>query len=153
MNTILVLCAGNLCRSPMAAAILGRALPDWHVLSAGLEAQPLQCADPLAVRVMRERGHDLGPHRSQPLSSWMLRAADLVLVMETGQQHAVETLYPGSMGKVFRLAEADAQDIPDPYGRGEPAFRQALQLIEAGAVQWIDRLTRLTSNPVTKRVA
>jgi protein-tyrosine phosphatase len=153
MNTILVLCAGNLCRSPMAAALFARALPDWHVLSAGLEAPPLQCADPLAVRVMRERGYDLGPHRAQPLSSWMVRAADLILVMENGQRHAVEALYRGSTGKVFRLTEADAPDIPDPYGRGESAFRQALQLIEAGAVQWIDRLTRLTSNPVTKRVA
>ena len=153
MNTILVLCTGNLCRSPMAAAILRRGLPGMQVLSAGFDARLFQAADPLAIRIMRETGHDLGAHRTQPLSSWMVRAADLILVMETGHQRAIEALYPGSKGKVFRLAETLGRDIPDPYGRGEVAFRHALQLIEAGAVPWIDRLTRLTSKPVSMDAA
>ncbi|CAB3781790.1 low molecular weight protein-tyrosine-phosphatase [Pararobbsia alpina] len=152
MDTLLVLCTGNLCRSPMAAAVLQRALPALHVMSAGFKVHPFESADALAVRLMRERGYDLGTHRTQPLSSWMVRAANLILVMETSQRCIVETLYPGSRGKVFRLADTQGLDVPDPYGRGEAAFRHALQLIEAGAVSWIDRLTRLTSKSLSKDV-
>jgi protein-tyrosine phosphatase len=153
MDMLLVLCTGNLCRSPMAAAVLERALPGLTVMSAGFRVRPFEGADPLAVRLMRERGYDLGAHRTQQLSSWMVRAANLVLVMETDQRRAVESSYPGSRGKVFRLAETQGLDVPDPYGRGEAAFRLALQLIEAGAVSWIERLTRLTSKPLSKGVA
>jgi protein-tyrosine phosphatase len=153
MDTVLVLCTGNLCRSPMAAAMLERALPALRVMSAGFRVGPFEGADALAVRLMRERGYDLGTHRTQQLSSWMVRAANLILVMETSQRRAVESLYPGSSGKVFRLADTQGLDIPDPYGRGEAAFRQALQLIEAGAVSWIERLTRLTSKSLSKDVA
>jgi protein-tyrosine phosphatase len=153
MDTVLVLCQGNLCRSPMAAAVLQHALPQLHVLSAGFDAEPMRRADPLAVRLMRERGYDLGAHRAQLLSSWMVRTAHLVLVMEEHQRRAVEAHYPGSKGKVFRLAAPNGPDIPDPYGRGDAAFRHALQLIEAGAVQWIDRLTRLTSKTLSKGAA
>jgi protein-tyrosine phosphatase len=153
MDTLLVLCTGNLCRSPMAAAVLERALPGLNVMSAGFRVRPFEGADPLAVRLMRERGYDLGAHRTQQLSSWMVRAANLVLVMEAGQRRVVESSYPGSRGKVFRLADTQGLDVPDPYGRGEAAFRQALQLIEAGAVSWIERLTRLTSKPLSKGVA
>jgi protein-tyrosine phosphatase len=145
METILVLCTGNLCRSPMAAAILRRALPHLRVLSAGLHARDQQPADPLAVHLMRKHRYDLGPHRAQPLSNWMVRAADLVLVMEERQRRAVESLYPGSRGKVFHFSETNGQDVPDPYGRGEDAFHHALELIEAGAVSWIDRLTHLSN--------
>jgi protein-tyrosine phosphatase len=153
MDTVLVLCTGNLCRSPMAAVMLERALPALHVMSAGFRVRPFQGADPLAVRVMRERGYDLGAHRTQQLSSWMVRAANLVLVMEANQRRALESSYAGSRGKVFRLADMQGLDVPDPYGLGEAAFRQSLQLIEAGAASWIDRLTRLTSKPLSKGVA
>jgi protein-tyrosine phosphatase len=153
MDTLLVLCTGNLCRSPMAAAVLTRALPALHVISAGFRVRPFECADPLAIRIMRERGYDLGAHRTQQLSSWMVRTANLVLVMEANQRRAVESLHPGCKGKVFLLADTQGLDVPDPYGHGEAAFRQALQLIEAGAVSWIDRLTRLTSKPQSKDVA
>jgi protein-tyrosine phosphatase len=156
METILILCQGNLCRSPMAAAVLQHALPQLQVLSAGFGAEPLRRADALAVRLMRERGYDLGTHRAQLLSSWMVRTADLILVMEEQQRRAVEARFPGSKGKVFHLGAPNGPkitDIPDPYGRGDAAFRHALQLIEAGAAQWIDRLTRLTSKTLSKGAA
>ncbi|MET5021226.1 low molecular weight phosphotyrosine protein phosphatase, partial [Burkholderia pseudomallei] len=61
----LIVCAGNLCRSPMAAALFAAAQPGRAVTSAGLTARVGLPAAPLAQAVLRERGVDLSAHRAQ----------------------------------------------------------------------------------------
>jgi protein-tyrosine phosphatase len=151
MNTVLVVCAGNLCRSPMAQAVLTHALPRIGVQSAGLAAPRLAAPDANAVRLMRERGFDISTHRAQQLQGAMVASSDLVLVMTDRQRRVIEQVWPSSRGKVFRFA-GDV-DIPDPYQRGEDAFRRVLQLIDAGAAQWTDRLSRLPSDMLSRGAA
>jgi protein-tyrosine phosphatase len=145
METILVLCTGNICRSPMAEALLRRMLPRMRVSSAGIRALVGQAADPNAVALMREQGYDISAHQATQLDIQSIDAADLVLVMERTQLQMVQMTYPHSRGKVFCLADSAGLDVPDPYRRGPAAFRTAFSIIEAGAAQWTDRVVRLAS--------
>ncbi len=129
---ILLLCTGNLCRSPMAEGLLRQSLPVHELFSAGICAQEGAPADPLAIELMWQLGVDISAHRARQLSSWMMREADLVLTMERAQQQYVQRRYPSVAAKVERLGGVAGPDIPDPYGQGLPAFQQALKLIRDG---------------------
>ena len=141
---ILVVCTGNICRSPMAAALLGHNLarhnPAVEVQSAGLAAVVGYPADPLAQELLWERGIDLSDHRAQQLTAAMVMDADLVLAMETAQVKMVESMLPGARGRVHRLGKAGAFDVPDPYGRSRDSFVQALASIDQGLTDWQSRL-------------
>ena len=128
-TNILLLCAGNLCRSPMAEGLLRECLPAHELFSAGLCAQEGVPADPIAVRLMHELGIDISAHRARRLSTWMLHEADLVLTMDRAQQRYVQSRYPSAARKVQRIGEPDRIDIPDPYQCGDAAFRLSLGLI------------------------
>lgn len=140
MKTILVLCEGNICRSPMAAALLAAAAPELQVSSAGLGALVGRPADPLALRLMAERGIDMSGHRGAQVTRPLCVAADVILVMENEQRKRLEDLYPEVRGRVFRL---DDNDIPDPYRKPEAAFRLALAGISTGVQNWARKLKQI----------
>jgi protein-tyrosine phosphatase len=142
MKNILVLCVGNICRSPMAEALLTRALPGRHVHSAGVGALIGNEADPLSVQLMQDVGLDITRHRARQISSVLVAAADLILVMDLEQKRFVESRYVSARGKVFRLGESAKVDIPDPYRQGIESFREAYALINDGVVFWADQLER-----------
>ena len=140
---ILVVCEGNICRSPMGEALLAQALPGMLVRSAGLGALVGHPADDIALQLMQERGVDINAHRARQITWPLCMESDLVLVMDIDQRQQVEGLYPQARGRVFRLAEHLKQDIPDPYRHGELAFRDALALIDSGVANWLQRIRRL----------
>ncbi len=141
---ILLLCTGNLCRSPMAEGLMRQLLPAHELFSAGICAPGGAPADPIAVELMRQFGIDIGEHRARPLASWMMHEADLVLTMDGQQRRFVRQRYPAAAARVERLGEAGGIDIPDPYQRGPDAFLRSLQLIR----QAIDRrLPELAAQP------
>lgn len=143
MKTILVVCEGNICRSPMAAALLGAALPGCRVVSAGLGALVGKPADKAAVTLMRERGVELRTHRAVQITRPMCVHSDIILVMELKQRDRLQQLYPEVCGRVFRIAEQTGVDVPDPYRQPIEAFRAALTLIEQGIGFWVKRIQRL----------
>ncbi|MBU1361811.1 MAG: low molecular weight phosphotyrosine protein phosphatase [Gammaproteobacteria bacterium] len=145
MQNVLVVCIGNICRSPMAQALLEAALPGSDVSSAGLHAMHGLPADPLACELMAERSFDVSRHRARQLSMDMCQRADLILVMDRAQRHEIEDRYPFAIGKVFRLCEHSKQDVPDPYLADREVFRKSLALIEDGAQQWAQRISRVAS--------
>ena len=126
---ILLLCTGNLCRSPMAEGLLKTWLPAHELFSAGLNALAGERADPLAIALMRQMAIDISTHRARPVAQWMMQEADLVLTMDRQQQQLMQRRYPFAAGKVERLGEIDDIDIPDPHRRGLGAFRHSLNLI------------------------
>ncbi|MGB8933436.1 MAG: low molecular weight protein-tyrosine-phosphatase [Anaeromyxobacteraceae bacterium] len=136
---MLIVCVGNICRSPMCEALLRRRLPSLEVRSAGLAALVGKPADPSAVALMAERGIDLSPHRATQLTAALVGGVELVLVMERRHQAAVEALTPAARGRVHLLGRFGGFEVPDPYRKPREAFEESLALIERGLDDYTKR--------------
>ena len=137
-----MVCIGNICRSPMAQAMLAAKLPHMRVLSAGLGALIGEPADAFAQQLMAKRGLDISAHRAQQVTSSLCQLADIILVMDVDQRRHLEALYPSVTGKVFTLAGIN-QGIPDPYQQSLEMFEHTFALIESAADAWIERIKRI----------
>jgi len=144
ISSLLLVCTGNICRSPMAEGLFRQRFPELDFASAGLDALIGNSADSHAISVMKTKSIDIDEHRAVQLESWMCRKYDLVLVMEAAQKREVEVRYPFTRGKVFRLLESEDADVVDPYMRGPEAFDVALETIGRGVDAWCERLKRVT---------
>ena len=144
-NSLLIVCTGNICRSPVAESVFRESLAgstQWkgHIVSAGIDALENQPADATVQSLMRLRGIDLAPHRARQLTQEHLRQADLVLVMEKPQREALLDIDPTVRGKTFLLGHWIAAEIPDPYLRGEEAHRATIDLIFAASKPWLEKI-------------
>ncbi|OUL99438.1 low molecular weight protein-tyrosine-phosphatase [Variovorax sp. JS1663] len=141
---ILVLCTGNVCRSPLAAAMLAREFPGGMLESAGLAALLGRPADPMATELVEALNLDLSAHRARQVTGAMCRAADLILVMEQKHKAELSRRYPLMRGKVFRLGEAGAFDVADPYRGSRHAYEAALVEIASGVNAWSRQIRQLS---------
>lgn len=142
-NRILIVCVGNICRSPTAEKLLSAALApsDIEVSSAGLAALPGHPLEPIASQLLQEHGHTPIVHKARQLTSEAVSDADLILVMEQRHIEGVLDLAPEARGKVFLLGKwQQNREIKDPYRQGKPAFVHAYALIEQAAEAWAQRL-------------
>ena len=143
MKNILTVCIGNICRSPVAEAMLKNRLPGRKVWSAGLHAVVGHGADATARQIAEQFNLDLSAHRAQQIAGWMCSHADLVLVMELSHQQELEKRYPTSRGKIHCLGEFGPQgpfDIADPYRQSRAAFEAAHAAIALGVDEWVRRI-------------
>ncbi|NIC04069.1 low molecular weight protein-tyrosine-phosphatase [Billgrantia bachuensis] len=143
---VLVVCIGNICRSPVGEALLRQALPGHRISSAGLGALVGHAADPTAVRLAEAEGLDLSAHQARQVNAEMVREADLVLVMSEGQRLAIAEQFPFVTGKTMRFGRwlpgevGNGVDIPDPYRRNEEVFVRVHRQLAEAARLWQARL-------------
>lgn len=136
-HSLLFVCTGNLCRSPMAEYLLRHYLNQnsgWEIMSAGLNAVDGLSASVETIEVMQEKGIDVSAHRSRKLTKLMIDSSDLIVVMTTFQSQQIKLLYSHSWEKVFLLKSFNAcsqqEDIPDPIGMPVSIYRKTRDEIE-----------------------
>lgn len=143
MARILVICTANICRSPVAAALLRdrlrkRGLTNWTVGSAGTWAMEARPASRYSVDVMGRHGFNITDHRARMVEERHLREADLALTMEDGHAEALRAEFPAQAHKVFLLTEMIGRtyNIPDPYGGPVEEYQRMydnlVEVIDAG---------------------
>jgi len=139
-ESILVVCIGNICRSPMGERLLRQALPGKRVNSAGLGALVGNPADPKSVAIMQTQGIDLTDHVAQQITAELVASHELILVMTERQKSGLESQFPSARGRVFRYGHWHGADVPDPYQLEAEAFQHAFDLIEQGTSAWAEKL-------------
>jgi protein-tyrosine-phosphatase len=149
---ILLVCTGNICRSPMAEGLLKHLLPAHlkqrvRVSSAGTHALHGNQAAPNAVRVMAGEGIDIRAHRARLVSREIVGGADLTLAMEMGQVKALRNLLLWKKDQVRLLSAFDPQNdsldapqIEDPYGGDLPEYQACFRILRPcidGLIDWL----------------
>lgn len=138
---ILVVCVGNICRSPSGEYLLKSLLPHKHIASAGVGALVGKPADAKAVKVALEHSVNMEGHSARQLTAEMCHEYDLILVMEKGHIEAVTRIAPEARGKTMLFGQWIGQkDIPDPYRQSREAFEHAYALIEEAAGAWAKKI-------------
>ena len=140
IKSLLTVCVGNICRSPMAEGLFREvareAGSERVVHSAGIGALVDHAADPIAIELMQEAGVDITAHRARQISPEIISESELILVMESWQQQEVERLYPFAKGRVFTIGKWSDITVDDPYKKPREAFEEALVGIRQGVKDW-----------------
>lgn len=146
---ILIVCIGNICRSPTAEHLLRSAIlkaqpdSDIQVSSAGLGALVDRGLESTAQEILQERGNPPMTHKARQLDRALVTASDLILVMEKGHIDGVLRISPEARGKVYLLGKWQGDlEIDDPYKQGKPAFVHAYTLIDKAINAWAQRIAR-----------
>jgi RpiB/LacA/LacB family sugar-phosphate isomerase len=147
MKTILFVCTGNVCRSPMAEGLFRHAVKNcqgFRVLSAGVGAAEGQPPSSHAVRALKELGIDISRQRSQMLTADLVENADYIFGMTHGHVDAVNLLFPQAAEKTFLLREFDEtleifeKDISDPIGGSYEVYLNCRDQIEQGIASMLN---------------
>ena len=140
-----MVCLGNICRSPMAAAVLTARLADEgldglvEVDSGGTGSWHIgEQADPRARSVLAQHGYDAEAHRARQVGAAWFADHDLLLAMDHDNARTLRRLAPDTQGagRVVLLrsfdpdASTDDQLVPDPYYGDERDFVEGLAIIE-----------------------
>ena len=140
-NSILVVCTGNICRSPIGERLLRKALPSKKVDSAGVGALVGHAADASAIQVSEQHQLSLDGHKAQQFTGTLGRQYDLILVMEKHHLEQVTSIAPEARGKTMLIGHwLQGAEIPDPYRKSMESFEYVYQLLEQACNSWASKL-------------
>lgn len=147
MTNLLMICTGNICRSPIAegfATVLGLEygcqIQSKSASTLGLLNRP---ADPKSVKVCKEIGIDISQHKSQPITQELVDWADYILVMERKHAQHVRMGYENVDDKVLELGSfGGLTSIKDPIGGWTYRFRSCRKEIERSLRNFIQQMPK-----------
>jgi glycine hydroxymethyltransferase len=138
VKSVLFVCTGNICRSPIAEGFFCRLIgnrKDIEVFSAGVHAVRGQPPSLYAVQVCAEEGTDISDLRSQPLTAALVDRATHIFAMTGAHLETIQTLFPHGAEKSFLLREFEEpgttvwRDVPDPIGLGREVYEDCARII------------------------
>jgi protein-tyrosine-phosphatase len=153
MPAVLIVCTANICRSPMAEAILKKLVserPDadqWHIESAGTWAEYGRAPAYLSKYVMEQMGMDISEHQSKPVTLRLLVNFDLILTMEREHKNWLGSQYKEFAGRTYLISElvGDVADISDPIGGELFEYQQTAFLLQRILSDGLDRIYQLAN--------
>ncbi len=158
---VVVVCTGNICRSPTAEVVLRQRLEEAgladrvSVDSAGTYAgHGGESPDRRARDAARRRGYDLSGVHARAVSRDDAEA-DLLLAMDRGHLRRLQQVFGSHDGVTLFLdgeAGGAAAEVPDPYYGGSAGFEQVLDLIEEGSRRWVERIRAMLADEKTPPV-
>lgn len=141
-NSVLVICTGNICRSPIGERLLRRMLPTLKVDSAGTFGLTGKPADTTALQVAAGHGLSLDGHVARKFTPAIAREYDLILVMEPEHLEQVTLIAPEARGKTMLFGQwTGKNEIPDPYRKSAEAFEHVYGLLGQASQAWAKRLS------------
>ena len=141
IKSILVVCVGNICRSPVGERSLQARLQSLDIKSAGIAALVGYGADETSSRAAAERGLSLADHKARQFTVAIATDYDLILVMEAGHKREIIKLAPHLSGKIMLFDHWNGSNgIPDPYRKPIEVHHGVVNLILAAADMWAIRL-------------
>jgi protein-tyrosine phosphatase len=143
---ILVVCHGNVCRSPYLHAVLQRALPEVAVTSAGFFGSD-RAVPEISVTLSAKRGLDLSRYRSRPLTQSTVGNADLVIVMDSYQARELARMFAINRARIVIAGDLDprfdaSRSIADPWNRSSDAFESSFDRLDRCAATLVSILQR-----------
>jgi glycine hydroxymethyltransferase len=153
VKTIVFVCTGNICRSPMAEGLFHHLNPDkkqWTAESAGIAATPGQPPSDHSVTVMKELAIDISGQRSQALTSELVDRAYQLVVMTYGHLDAILMHFPAASDKVVLLRQFAYPEggerplnlnLSDPIGQSVEVYRQCREQIREAMPGYVQSLT------------
>lgn len=149
-RSILVVCTGNICRSPTGEGVLRakareRGLGERLVVaSAGTHDYHVgEAPDPRTMKHATKRGYDLAAQRARQVAPEDFHAFDFILAMDRSHLRQLEVLAPpGSKARLGLYLERSRtwrdEDVPDPFYGGPQGFENVLDMVEEAAEHWLD---------------
>lgn len=143
---VMMVCAGNICRSPFAEFYMRKQFEEKgvevEVYSRGLLMMQGVPVPDAGLKVGQEFGVDMSSHLSQPLMAPDMDRAGLVLVMEPEQRMHLMKRRPELVGKVFLLSQlTGGETIYDPMNKPEEVFREIYGQIANNVDAWVERFS------------
>jgi protein-tyrosine phosphatase len=140
-NSILVVCVGNICRSPVGERLLRQALPELEVTSAGINALVGKPADKTASEIAATHDLSLHGHEARQFTAAIGASHDLILVMEPGHKREIARVAPQLAGRVMLFDKwTGDKGIADPYLRSKEFHEKTFAALSDAAQGWARRL-------------
>ena len=146
LDKIVVVCTGNICRSPMAEALLKSYLPHKEIYSAGLDVDynhlSNQGATEQARCTAKKHGYDISLHKATQLTEKMVNEMDLILVMTQEHLDQIAIRFPGCASKTLLIGQwIGVGYIKDPLNQDLVMFEECFTLLKKAVASWSMKLS------------
>lgn len=140
-SSVLVVCVGNICRSPVGERILAAACPNLRVESAGIAALVGRSVDEYSAEIATENGINIEGHIARQFSSSIAKDFDLILALEKGHTKVIAQQAPEAAGKTMLFGQwVDQQDIADPYCKSREFHLAVFEQLREASDCWATKL-------------